>query len=211
MQRKVIAISFIGGRVGSSLVMGLLEKSGISVGPVNRTNSKQNEKGCYEIDHYDNWLWDEFPFIKGFMPPAPDFLSSLAMEAVVKQERFNILIDKLFKDKSFIAIKTIYHFPVYLFDSNFYKLKIISLKRNMPEQVKSIEKWNTRKGNFKKWIKEWEEFLSDTPKPDCEIYFEEWFKEPYKTYLKLCKVVKPPKVLSEQEVLEWIDPELTHY
>ena len=210
MQRKVIAISFIGGRVGSSLVMGLLEKSGIAVGPINKTCSKQNAKGFYEINEYNEWLWDEFPFVNQFMPPVPDYFGSLIVETIVKQERFYMFIDKLFKDKLFIAIKAPYYFPVFLFDDRF-DVTIISLKRNMPEQVKSIEKWNTKEGDFKGWIKDWEKLLLDAPKPSCEIYFEEWFQEPYKTYLKLCEVVDPPKVLSEKEVLEWIDPELKHY
>ena len=44
-----------------------------------------------------------------------------------------------------------------------------------------------------------------------KVLIDKWFQEPYKTYLNLCRIVNPPKILSEKEVLEWIDPELKHY
>ena len=166
MNRKVIAVSFVGGRVGSSLVMGLLEKSGISVGNVDKTYSTQNEKGFYEINEYNRWLRKEFPFVSQFMPHDRNFYG-IAWLSDTKQKRFKLLINKWFKNKSIIAIKAPYYFPVYLFDDSF-DLTIISLKRKVSKQADSIEKWNTEKGDFKKWLKRWYKLLSYAPKPDCE-------------------------------------------
>ena len=144
-RKKVILVGYIGGRVGSSLTMAILEKAGFDVGENNR-GSNENPLGFYEPTAYFSFLQEKF---KEF-----DFLNSggkrLDRESLrrfndiceeVKPE-FETLLDNEFTGDQ-IALKCPYYAPVRLFDMYKYDVRMISIDRDVDDQATSIMKMNT--------------------------------------------------------------------
>lgn len=200
-----------GGRVGSSMTMGLLEKSGIDVGKVHRQTSSQNEKGFYEILEMQAWWKEIFKPIKlmTFMSPVPNILAAARLTSDNKEENTR-MIDKYFTDDH-IAIKCSYSFPVWLFEEDEFEVTTILPTRDIKAQAASVRKWNSQDGDFETWLTKWRELIRNSFPIDLELPFEDWQKDPIETYKKLYEVVQPPKMLTPQEVLDWFDPKLIHY
>ena len=206
--KRLIAVCYIGGRCGSSLTMGLLQLSGFDVGNIGTVTCPNNEKGYFEVFTFQSYVLEVIPELKGFQPMVRFIPKNIK---IVKKHRydFSLRFKDWFKGDQ-IAVKCPYYLPMYLFPKE-YKVTIISLKRELESQAKSIKKLNNGQGDFRKWLMDWQVKIDKYFKHDIEIDFDEWISEPYKTYLRMCEVVKPPKVLSKSEVLGFIDPKLKHF
>lgn len=212
--RKLTALLSVGGRTGSSMTMGLLERSGLDCGAVHQQKSTMNEKGFYEILEMQQFWHDEFSqFGHGaFMTPIPnmDELARYVNDDIDLSHLQRHKVDKYFTGDH-IALKIEFAYPIMLFRPEDFEITTIMPLREIPAQAASVRKWNSKDGDFEKWLMEWRTFAIGYFTPDLILYLEEWERSPYETYLKLHETIKPPKKLTEAEVLEWFDPKLIHY
>ena len=204
---KVITVSSICGRTGTSLVINLLGASGCDIGDVSPVTGPNNEKGYFEVNEINDYFIETIPGLKGFAPMIHNTGHAIH---VCYQER--IKFRKLFK-KHFtgdcVAIKTPYCLPVFMFGDKFDVYRVM-LTRNHESQAKSIAKMNSEQIDWVGWLTTWKRKISKFFMPDIEIDFDEWFTNPYETYLRLYEATKPPVKLTESEVLEIIDFKLKH-
>ena len=192
------AIIYAGGRVGSSMVMGLLKLSDVDVGKMDTTSfSTQNEKGFFEIQELIKEVRDIYPNnLSHFMPSIPIYKAG-----------HPINVNKYFSTYEDVALKLEYGIGLWHIKVD----KVIYLTRDIRTQAQSIQNCNIETGDFESWIKMWERFIELNFQYDLKIDFSEWRKDPNKTYLKLYDVVRPPNKLSREEVYEWFEPNLIHY
>jgi len=206
--KEVVCVGHIGGRVGSSMVMGLLELSGYDVGNIGTASSPQNAKGFFEIKEFDQFLRDAFPFMDKFMP-FPSQWGRVETQISVGKPLFNEFISDWFTGDR-IALKCPYYFPALLFDDS-WTVRLIGLDRIREHQVASIREMNNKDGHFATWINNWENMVfPKIPMPNL-LMFEDWINDPVETYRKLFFAFAPPNYLSEEQIKEWVDPKLVHY
>jgi hypothetical protein len=205
--KKVVCVGHIGGRVGSSMVMGLLKQSGYDVGNVSDLVSPQNPKGFFEITASDTFLRKHYPFMKTFMPMS-EWETIMSYTKAAKKE-FNKVVSTWFNSK-IIAIKCPYYFPHLLFDET-WDVRLIGLIRKRKHQVKSIEAMNTKKGDFGYWLDRWGKVVFENMDSPPMFEFEEWIRNPYQTYLTLCDKIEPNIIMEEHQVLDWVDKKLVNH
>lgn len=200
-----ICIGTLGGRVGSSMIMGLLKLSGIDVGKVSTEVSPMNAKGTFEIDEVNEWYREKFKHLgfADFQPPVPNesifgYAYSLRNKTPYKK----------YFTQEHIAIKAPYVFTSIMYNFD----KLIWLKRDIKNQAQSQQKYNIRKGDFEQWLKEWYAFMD---KNICEdhhqIIFEDFQKNPYGEYIKMIKYIGVGKQLTKKQVMDWFDPSLINF
>lgn len=207
MNKQVIAVCSVAGRCGTSLTVALLGMSGFDIGRVGQTIDANNPNGYYEINDLQEWMFCKCG-LNGYKPKPGNIRQRIEYVKRYRTE-FKCELKKYFNRKR-IALKVPYFLPLALFDPK-DNVKVISLRRITKAQAMSIKKMNDGDGEFINWLLNWRRHIDLNFKKDIEIYFDEWINEPYKTYLRLCEVVKPPKVLTEKEVCEFIDPKLKHF
>ncbi|MCK5520995.1 MAG: hypothetical protein KAI81_07770 [Candidatus Marinimicrobia bacterium] len=215
VRKQVILVGYIGGRVGSSLVMAMLEKAGFDVGQNNR-GSNENPLGFYEPESYFSFLQEKF---KEF-----DFLNFMAKKLKgndlrifddkceeVKEE-FEALLDKEFYGDK-IAIKCPYYAPVRLFDMYKYDVRMISIKRGAEDQARSILKMNSAsKYNQKEvveWLNSWDhtKWLLSGYCGAYNIEFEDIIEDPEYVLTPLFKWLKPD-IKNINEIIGLVDKSL---
>lgn len=220
-KKKIVCLVFIGGRVGSSLVMGMLKKSGMNIGKVGTATDVKNPNGYFEIEEMITDVYTNiYPQLSGPMPypvkkTDPEIHKFLTREIV---DDFEKKFFKWFKGSNRqLALKVGYLHPIELFKkiarNHGYKLIPVYLCRAPKATTQSIQAMHSgprTTGQWLNWHDQWQQVASDF-EFDNEIYFEDWFTEPYKTYLKLYNMVKPPIKLTEAQVIEYINPTYKHF
>jgi len=212
---KIVTINFIGGRVGSSLTTGILEKSGMSAGNVSRSADQFNPKGYFEVVEYLKYLRSLFPETSRFMPPV--FTHEEALEYIESSAKdFPSRFHEWFGGTKELVVKCPYYHPSLLFERFIYDAKVIriALTRDVSNHVASMKRMNTKFASddeWKRWVHAWDERASSEYSCELTIPFESWFDAPLLTYRELYDVVKPPKELTEKEINDWINKEYRNF
>lgn len=205
--KRVIVVCSTAGRCGTSLTIGLLKKSGFDVGKIGTITDENNAKGYYEILPLQEWIFDTCR-LNGYKIEPANIERKIDL-AIKSQKAFSKELDKYFTGNE-IAIKIPYFIPLYLFSPDI-EIIVVSLQRNHKEQGLSIKKMNNGVGEFTEWLDTWQKTIDKHFRSDITIDFSEWIGNPYQTYLRLCEVVKPPQIITETEVMSFIDPKLKHF
>lgn len=199
-----ICVSYIGGRVGSSLTMSLLYHSGVDCGKDLRKADQFNPSGYYESDKVYQIQYDTYDFMRGFMPGKPNELPN---EYELEPQR-----DKIVGcyDEEYFAIKTPYAVCSDLVDS---PKKHIFLRRKREDQALSLMRVNTMKASsneWTRWIRLWEDWILDRYKFDLVLDFSEWMEYPLQTYNMLYNLGLP-KRMNEEDIMKIVKPEQSKY
>ncbi len=220
-KKKIICLVFIGGRVGSSLAMGLLKKSGINVGKVGKSVDANNLGGYFEISEMITEVYTNFyPQLSGPMP-YPVQINDPDIHEFLTRKNITTFEKKFFSwfpgKNQQLALKVGYLHPVKLFkkiaNRNGYQFIPVCLTRNADANINSIKKMqggSRTPAQWLNWRTEWGN-IRDSFNFNNRIDFNDWFTSPYKTYLKLYQIVKPPILLTEAEVLKYINPDYKHF
>lgn len=213
--KKVISVNYVGGRCGSSMVMGLLEKSGVDVGNVSRLTDNKNAKGYFEMKEYWELLYSTFNFLGGFMPrpTKPDTINPYMYDYLTD----NVMDKwKKFFDNNFtgdlIAVKSAFYFPKFIFEKLGFEVINIGLYRSIPDQAKSIRTMNDKDKSlleWQLWLTEWYKAISDEVVKNVRTYtFEDWFFDVSLCYNWLHKDCDLPMKLNDKQLNEWVEPKL---
>jgi len=226
MTTKVILVTYALGRCGSSATMGLLKTMGISVGSEERLVSAQamNPKGFFELKSQEQFLRRAFA---GFYPgneilPPQDIVDSIADRMTPD---FAHMLAQEFPQNSNIALKAQrgLALPFWHRLRDHYDVRLLLLKRNKDDQVKSISRvWAKLEDPIKRnagpevisaHLDTWNGFLttqlSRVDFPRLPVAFEDLLSDPYEFALRLAAFldVPPPE---RNAVDNWIDRSLVN-
>lgn len=163
----IVFVSYYMGRVGSSMMMGLLENAGLNTGTgVIRKPSVINKKGIFEIKKHNHLL---SRFYKGYYPdtgepPSLDLVSSIAKRYATSYYEY---LTEVATDKYPLALKSprCLSLPLAFTLKDRFDIRIIRLTRDIEDQVRSIKKV-------------WKSFGNDSQKncssDDIRDYVEKW-------------------------------------
>lgn len=216
---KLIIVEVIGARCGSSLVMGLLDRSGINTGnsDLHPIPDRWNPGGYYESIGIYSLIMCELKSITGVFTEIVDYKTRKKI-ALKYKDNFLDILNKEYKSKYPIAVKDCNGGLLAMFDcDDLFDVRIILLKRNIEDQCCSIYKmWNEEfkiKGHdreaFYKWMKEEYElmdiWIKESKLPCLEITFCQLIDNPIKSTNNICDFLNI-SILSESVIRDWINP-----
>jgi hypothetical protein len=222
-RQKIILLACPQGRIGSSMVMGLLKISGVYVGDHDKLTKPKamNQKGFFELKTHNQLLSEIFPKAKDlFAPPSLDEVERLKNE---NSERYLEWFEQEFGDQTPVAIKSPQLLSILFFlnTNRTWDIRIILLKRNFVNQAKSLKRvW--RNNEYRKnltvdeivaWLIRWQNFalqlLDHYNLEYLDLSFDELLDSPLVTSSKLFDFLEIHQ-LSDEEILDWVDPKLVN-
>ena len=223
-RQKIIILACPQGRIGSSMVMGLLKISGVYVGDENKLTRPAaiNPKGFFELMAHNQLLDEIFPKEPGlFAPPSYAELERLRDE---HSKRYFAWFEQEFGQQSPIAIKSpqLLSIPFFIDTSRpYYDVRIVLLRRDFVHQAKSLRRvWknNDARKDFTvdeivAWLVKWRNFslqlLNHYHLEYLDLSFEDFLIAPLVISTTMLDFLEIPKPSNEQ-ILDWVDPELVN-
>jgi hypothetical protein len=201
-RKKMAIVAYAVGRVGSSAVMGLLARMGISVGPeaVRRLGGKHNPRGFYELKSQNDLLREVYRgvYSEPVSPPNAGWVLERAREGVGD---FRTLIDASYPGDSPYCIKSPWcmTLPMWKLMEENYDCQYIYVTRNIEDQAKSLMKvWRSqpeKRGHVANlpfltgWLGEWRIFcdslLRQLSIEPLKIRYEELMSEKASTVSRI--------------------------
>lgn len=210
------------GRVGSSLMMGLLDKAGLNLGAgVSSKPMPINKKGLFEIKEHNHLLGR---FYAGYYPETgePPSLDSVRCIANRHAPFYGDYLSEIAAGVYPLALKSprCLSLPLAFNLKERFDISIIRLKRNIEEQVHSIEKvWKNHGNDFqkqcstedirayvKKWIAFSEDIYREYPFESIDCDFNSMIESPENEIKRLSAFIGIN--ISRDYAQSWIDPGL---
>jgi hypothetical protein len=222
--KKVVAVGYAHGRVGSSATMSLLRLAGLNVGSDQRLAgpAKMNPKGFLELKKQNIFLKVAFPEVYGSIVSPPD-LKSMEEKGKKRAESYRDLLEYEFNDQFPIGLKSPDMLTI-LFLRNLrdeLSTYLIVLDRDTQDQAESLKRvWKQNSGIENTSLKEIRQFLNDWKEfrdavrnrydfPVIHVDFNSLINKPYEETLRITQFLSI-KCPSEQAVRDWIDPDLVN-
>ena len=211
---KMILVNFIGWRVGSSMLTGLIGKAGADIGKCDVKPTPYNKMG-----HNENIALREFQR-KHFLPHwfwkdkrlEPEEMFKISSES--KDEFADICKDE-FGDSNTAVTKCMTGSLIASADKAGMDVRVIWLRRNLENQARSLSKVIEQKDYVNpatvKWLSECEawmmEFFLYRGLPITDVRFEELLARPKKECNRLSEFLDME--IPDEAILAWIKPELS--
>ena len=219
LKQKLIIVEFVGGRCGSSLVMGLLNRAGVNTGPNNLHIEPDiwNQGGYYETLEVSNITSRDMVAITDPFTEIIDYNERKEF-ALSHKQKFVDMLKKTYKGNCAIAVKDNNGGILAMFDNEdpAFDVRIIFLDRNTEDQCKSIILlWNEGFGieghnrdKYFNWIEKEkklvEEWIKTSKIPYIKLMFFKLLDDPIESTKKICELVDIP-MLSENVIQSWIN------
>lgn len=186
-------------RAGTSIVAGIVHKSGIDMGKSRK--SSINPKGYFQ----------DIDFEEMFKRVGPEHEKMYQKHEQFEKE-FQKLIDEREGEWGFKNGAELYFLPIiYRMLPN---LKIIVCHRTIEDQIRSIQRTVNAKPlselreGIHKYHKMLDEFFEKYDVPRLDVRFEKIFEETEKQIKRICDFLDKP---FKKELTDFIDPDLWHY
>jgi hypothetical protein len=209
MKRKVILVGFMCGRVGSSMVMGLLKMAGASVGNVMPKKDKHNRKGYFEIAQIQ--ACQESMFKPMFFWGSKLIPIVRAYEQCEKaRDKWPALLDKNFGDAPVITFKARMFAIAPLFIGLGYDVRLLWIRRNTGSQVRSMARigHHTNVAGITAWVEhglKWMvRMVRQLPFPVKVVYMEQILARPVQTAAGITAFCGLHEIPAEK-VKAWVD------
>ena len=155
-KKKIIFVAFVGGRCGSSMTMGILDRCGCNCGPdADRSQSVENPGGFYEIESIQS-LWrkeSSWLITKPFEEPFS--FDQIRQNVDAKQELVRIFENE-YENRYPVVVKAMDFACVAMFENDpEYDIRVVCPMRNITDQCRSIARmWGTEYtiDCFKPWL-----------------------------------------------------------
>lgn len=220
--KKIICVATVYGRCGSSMVMGILERCGVSVGKDLSSQLKSIEVpgGSYELQilekywqkYYQKQNWENH--VKNLINKRLTY-SKLRELKSVRQE-LDAIIESICNGKYPVAIKSMDYVGIAAYENDSeYDIRVICLHRNIEDQARSISKmWGNISAYppqvFYKWLKEGYEWVEGFKKefkfPYLDVNFNDILEDPENEGNRICEFCGINKI--EPSILfDWVKKE----
>jgi tetratricopeptide (TPR) repeat protein len=221
--KKIIAVGYPLGRVGSSALMGLLRLAGCNVGKNIFTEpDPMNPRGFFELPTQQYFLeriyLGIYPHIA--LPPSPTMLTDIGRNYT---HEYRALLASEFAPLYPAAIKSQWFLTLPFFEElrEEFDIRLLALERNLEDQVRSFWRvWQNTDHPIRKYatlefireyILKWREFgqqiLSTTLIPTMKVSFDQLMQQPEPLMADICRFTGLPP-LSSDVLAAWLEPKL---
>ncbi|MBN1826875.1 MAG: glycosyltransferase [Candidatus Eisenbacteria bacterium] len=225
-RKKIVVVGYPLGRVGSSALMGLLERAGAHPGDVRflAGSAPMNPKGFFELPAQEKLLREAWAGIYPHLslPPSPAQTDAIGAEYA---ERYADLLAEIFGDADPIAVKSQWFLTLPFLHRlrDRYDVRLLSLERDTGEQIHSLLRvfrttdrppyQHADEEYVTAYIEQWRRFgrriRENLSFPASEVRFEKLMADPVAVTEEICRFAgleTPP----EEEILDWLDPSLVN-
>ena len=214
MKTKLILVNMVGWRCGSSMLVGLLEQLGASIGECDRTIK---DDGSNPLGYFENTKI--LDFYKRIFPkhwyPCEQLLNydDMVTTAQKHQDEFDSLCYEQFNGSNFAAVKSMMCcLQPFVENSSVVDWSCVWLRRDLESEAGSLNYFCPgRRDEFYSWLKNATEWTADVLKSvnHTEVYFEDLLKNSSDAMTDVCKHVG---IKHDIDIIErWINPEFSKF